>query len=175
MRVDQLPTLTNLPTSGDLIPISSGEQCYTIDYTALCSALITQYAGATLGGNAQTIVDALKFESAVLSLDSGIISEAVTFDGRVWKFGRVGILYYRLVGVPPFEDAEYHTIFTLPSGYTPLFPYQMVAYAIRAGGDQMSLAPYRYRFVGNAFQINTLDIYYQSSSEFAEAIPYIIS
>lgn len=119
MQIHQLPTLTNLPAAGDLLPISSNEQAFAIDYNALAKALLEQYAGTVLGGSAKTIAEALAYNVAVGSLVSGAISGNTSSYIRFARFGRFCILQYSFNGTPAFTDSAAHNLIAIPSGFAP--------------------------------------------------------
>lgn len=119
MQIHQLPTLTNLPAAGDLLPISSNEQAFAIDYNALAKALLEQYAGTVLGGSAKTLAEALLYGTVSATLTPGAFTGNTTSGIRFSKFGRLAILQYNFNGAPTFSDSTNHNIIAVPSGFEP--------------------------------------------------------
>lgn len=167
MRIYQLPTLTNLPDAGDLIPVSSGSQDFVIDYEALASAILTQFS-ATFGGKTQNLVDALEYETATLSLTSGVFADGASFTGNVYRFGRIGLIAYRVTGLPAHMDTTMRSMITLPSAFAAAAP-EYINHVSLAGN------PYRIYLSGTDININTLGAEYTANTEFAGVIPYIVA
>lgn len=165
MQIHQLPTLTNLPATGDLLPISSNEQAFAIDYNALAKALLEQYAGTVLGGSAKTLANALAYSAANGTLTSGTFTNNTTTNIRFSRFGRLGILQFNFNGAPTFSDSSSHSIIDVPSGFGTAVSAYRVCTAQNGNPYMLTITP-------TAISLNVLGQTF-ASTFFRDVIPYI--